>query len=85
MEWQSFFTNNLKQKKRIYLDHAGATEMSARAKRALIESLENYGNPSALYEEGITSKKALAVAKKEIANVLSCQAHELYIDRKSVV
>lgn len=79
MEWPSFFTNNLKQKKRIYLDHAGATEMSARAKRALIESLENYGNPSALYEEGVTSKRALASAKKEIANVLSCQAHELYI------
>ncbi len=79
MKLSSFFITKSTQKKRVYLDHAGATEISARAKRALIESLESYGNPSAIYAEGVASKKVLLAAKKEIASVLSCHAHELYI------
>ena len=38
--------------KRVYLDNAGATRLSDRAKKALVESLSVFGNASAIHHEG---------------------------------
>ena len=49
--------------RRVYLDHAGATEIGVLAKRALLETIELYGNASAIYHEGVLAKNALKDAR----------------------
>jgi cysteine desulfurase len=63
---------------RVYLDHAGATPLSKRALKKLQETLSLYGNPSAIYKEGVDAKRLLGEAKKDIGAILSCRPHEIY-------
>ncbi len=63
---------------RVYLDHAGATSLSVRAKKVLVEALSLYGNPSAIYKEGVEARAALLSARKTISEILSCRPYELY-------
>ena len=63
---------------RVYLDNAGATNVSARAKRALIDALEVSGNPSAIHEEGAEASKLLQVARNMCAKVLNAHSYEIY-------
>ena len=61
----------LKQKSnRVYLDNAGATEIGARAKRALVEALSIYGNPSAIHKEGDIAGRLLDKARNICAKIL---------------
>ncbi len=71
----SFF----KQKSnRVYLDNAGATEIGARAQRALIESLSIYGNPSAIHKEGDQAGRLLDKARNICAKILNAHSYEIY-------
>lgn len=80
----SFFTKikekrKVKQKEvRVYLDNAGATEIGARAKRALIEALEVYGNSSGIHKEGAEAGVLLDKARAMCATVLNAHAYEIY-------
>lgn len=67
-----------KKQKRIYLDNAGATEMGARAKRALLESLEIHGNPSGIHKEGADAGVLLDKARALCATELNAHAYEIY-------
>lgn len=70
---------NLFKKKirRIYLDNAGATPVSARAKRALVDTLSLYGNPSAIHKEGDKASYALQKARNRIATALNAHSYEI--------
>jgi len=69
----------LKQKsKRVYLDNAGATEIGARAKRALTDALSIYGNPSAIHKEGDQAGRLLDKARNICAKILNAHAYEIY-------
>lgn len=71
----SFF----KQKNnRVYLDNAGATEIGARASRALTEALSIYGNPSAIHKEGDTASRLLDKARNICAKILNAHSYEIY-------
>ena len=72
------FLNKSKNNKRVYLDYAGATPIGVRAKRALLETLDEYGNPSAIYKEGVDAKKFLNIARKKIGDVINARSHEIY-------
>lgn len=63
---------------RVYLDNAGATEISARAKRALIDALEVSGNPSAIHHEGAEASKLLQESRNMCAKVLNAHSYEIY-------
>jgi cysteine desulfurase len=67
-----------KKSTRVYLDNAGATEMSARAKRALASALETYGNPSGIHKEGTEAAVLLDKARALCATVLNAHAYEVY-------
>lgn len=67
-----------KKQKRVYLDNAGATEIGGRAKRALLESLSSYGNPSAIHKEGVEAAVLLDKARALCATVLNAHAYEIY-------
>jgi cysteine desulfurase len=76
--FDTFFEKKQTPSKRVYLDHAGATEVGVRAKRALMESLAVFGNPSGIHREGKDAGVLLDEARKEIGEVLNSHAYELY-------
>ncbi len=63
---------------RVYLDNAGATAVSARAKRALTDALEIYGNPSAIHAEGSSASKLLQESRNMCAKILNAHSYEIY-------
>lgn len=63
----------------IYLDNAATTQTDEAVRQAMMPYLDsNYGNASAAYELGGKSKKALAQARKIIADSLRVSADEIY-------
>lgn len=71
-----FFMKN--KNKRVYLDNAGATEIGARPKVALLEALTAYGNPSGIHKEGADAGVLLDKARAMCATVLNAHAYEVY-------
>ncbi len=65
-------------KKRIYLDNAATTKLCKEAFEKMTPFfIENYGNPSGTYEEGITARCAVNEARHIIAKSLSCYDKEI--------
>lgn len=75
---KKIFNNNQSQKKRVYLDNAGATEMSVSAKSALTDSFSVFGNPSGIHKEGVTAGLLLDKARAMCAKVLNAHAYEIF-------
>ncbi len=66
------------EKKRIYLDHAATTPLDERVLSAMLPHLtEGYGNPSAIYREGVEAKRVLTDARTRVARVLGAHADEI--------
>ena len=63
--------------KRVYLDNAGATPVSVRALRALMNGLRAFGNPSAIHNEGDRASHSLQKARSVIANILNAHSYEV--------
>lgn len=67
------------KKRRIYLDYASTTPLDSRVFKAMQPYLkEDFGNPSALYKEGVTTKQAIGDARKKIADILNVRSEEVY-------
>ncbi len=67
-----------KSKKRIYLDYAASTPISAPALRVLIETTKQFpGNPSGLHKEGIEAKKVLNESRSEVARIFDAHPDEI--------
>ena len=54
----------------IYLDNASTTKPQKAAQDALIETFENFGNPSSLHGLGLASEKVIIKASENVARVL---------------
>lgn len=64
--------------KRIYLDHAATTPLDACVFVAMRPFLaKEFGNPSALYREGVVAQKAVREARKKIAQALFAHPDEI--------
>jgi cysteine desulfurase len=72
----SFLRN--KNKRRVYLDNAGATKVSDVSKRALVEAIAHYGNASAIHRDGVEALQYLDRARALCAKVLNAHAYEIY-------
>ena len=64
--------------RRVYLDNAGATEIGVRAKRALVESITVFGNPSGIHHEGTRAGVLLDKARALCATTLNAHSYEIY-------
>jgi cysteine desulfurase len=65
-------------KNRIYLDHAATTYMDPAVKKAMDGFwIENFGNPSSLYEEGRNAKRAIDDSRKKIAKIINSRPEEI--------
>ena len=64
--------------KRIYLDHAAAAPMDKKSQKAMEPFwMENFGNPNALYKEGLIARNAVETAREDVAKVLGARAKEI--------
>ena len=62
----------------IYLDHAATTPLSDAAKKAIIEHLDDFGNPSSQYELGRQSRLLIEDARERIAKCINADPNEIY-------
>lgn len=62
----------------MYLDNSATTEISKEVLSAMEPYLkENFGNPSTLYSIGRESKKALELARKQVADSINAKTDEI--------
>ena len=62
----------------IYLDWAATTPICEAAKRAIIEHLDDFGNPSSAYEFGRSSRILIEDAREKIAKCINAKPEEVY-------
>ena len=63
----------------IYLDNSATTKVDDIAIEKMVKTMKvDYGNPSALYDFGLSAEKLINTARKEIANVLEVSNKEIY-------
>lgn len=62
----------------IYMDNSATTPMCEAAKKAIIEHLDDYGNPSSSYEFGRQSKLLIENARERIAKCINAESEEIY-------
>lgn len=55
---------------RCYLDYNATSPLSQAARRALVEALDIYGNPSSVHQEGRAAKALLEKARRQVAERL---------------
>lgn len=63
---------------KVYADHAATTPMRPEAKEAMIEAMEDFGNPSSIHAVGRLASAKMESARKEIAELLNCRPAEVY-------
>lgn len=69
-----FFLN----KKRIYADFAATTPLRKEVKKAMEKVCRNWANPSAIYREGVQSKKMLETERVKCAHILGVKSSEIF-------
>lgn len=62
----------------IYLDYAASTPTKPQVVNIFTKSLDIYGNPSSVHEEGLKAKRLIDNASNIIANKLNCLPEEIY-------
>lgn len=62
----------------VYADHAATTYMRTCAKEAMLEAMEDYGNPSSIHSTGRLAAMKMESARKEVAELLNCRPSEIY-------
>lgn len=62
----------------IYLDYAASTPVKPQVVNIFTKSLNIYGNPSSVHEEGLKAKRLIDNASNIIANKLNCLPEEIY-------
>ncbi len=62
----------------IYLDNAATTKPCGEAKKAVIQGLECFGNPSSLHRAGLEAELLVSHARAVIAEALGASEEEIY-------
>ena len=62
----------------IYLDHAATTPICEAAKKAIIEHIDDFGNPSSSHEIGHKSFMLIEEARERIAKCINAEPDEIY-------
>ena len=64
--------------KPIYLDYNATTPIAPEVAEAMVPYLyEQFGNPSSSHPYGVTTKRAVEVARAQVAELLGCQSTEV--------
>jgi cysteine desulfurase len=60
-----------------YLDHASASPLDPRAREAMLDALDVFGDPLRLHREGLRAKRLLDGSREQIAVALGAQPDEI--------
>lgn len=61
----------------IYLDHNATTPLHPGVKRAIIDSLEVYGNPSSIHSDGRKARALVEEARSSVAALINAEPREI--------
>lgn len=62
----------------IYLDNASTTKPSEGVKKAVIDAMENFGNPSSMHRLGIDAEKIIKSSKSAVSKVLGVEEDNIF-------
>lgn len=62
----------------IYLDNAATTKPSAAVCSAVMDGLENFGNPSSLHKAGLNAELSVSRSRETVASALGCTPEEIF-------
>lgn len=62
----------------VYLDNCATTPLSPAAKQAIIDNLDEFGNPSSVYELGRRARVLIEDAREKIAKCINAELDEIY-------
>lgn len=61
----------------VYLDNSATTPLHPQAKSYIIELLDNFQNPSSLYQSGVDVRKIVEQSRKNIAKFINADAENI--------
>lgn len=61
----------------VYLDNAATTPLSPAAKQAIIDNLDEFGNPSSVHELGRRAKIKIEESREKIADIINADPGEV--------
>lgn len=61
----------------IYLDNAATTPLKPQVKEYIIELLDNFYNPSSLYQGGVSAKQIIEQARSNVAKFINADKREV--------
>ncbi|HLO03920.1 MAG TPA: aminotransferase class V-fold PLP-dependent enzyme, partial [Symbiobacteriaceae bacterium] len=65
--------------RKVYCDHAATTPVHPEVAKAVYESLlHNWGNPSSIHAFGRQARKALEVARDQVAGLIGARSSEIF-------
>ena len=62
----------------IYLDNASTTKPSDGVKKAVLDAMENFGNPSSMHRLGIDAEKIVKNSRLAVSNVLGVSPDNIF-------
>jgi len=62
---------------RTYLDHASATPLDERAREAMLDALDAFGDPLRMHGDGMAARRLLDDARETVAGAIGAQADEI--------
>ena len=62
---------------KIYLDNAATTQLTPQVKQYIIELLDQYANPSSLYQSGVDTRQIIEQARKNVANFINGKSENI--------
>lgn len=62
----------------IYFDNASTTPLSPAVKQDIINNLDNFGNPSSLYDIGYKSKEIIEQARIKVAKAINAEPEQIF-------
>lgn len=63
--------------KNIYLDNAATTKLTPEVKQYIIELLDQYANPSSLYQSGVDARQIIEQARKNVAEFINGKSENI--------
>ena len=61
----------------VYLDSAATTKLTPEVKQYIIELLDQYANPSSLYQSGVDVRQIIEQARKNVAKFINADAENI--------
>lgn len=62
---------------KVYLDNAATTQLTPQVKQYIIELLDQYANPSSLYQSGIDARQIIEQARKNVAKFINGKSENI--------